>query len=56
MGAVEFDHTHGVGMLLNRKWKWKILKTEYTKERMVTVMLKVNRRKGVLTSVYFSQT
>ena len=34
----------------------KILKTEYISERMITMMLKVNQRKIVLTSVYLPHT
>ena len=34
----------------------KLLKTEYISERMITMMLKVNQRKIVLTSVYLPHT
>ena len=53
MGAGGFDNKHGVGVLLNTKWKRKILKTEYINERMSSATLKVNRRKVVLASVFF---
>ena len=53
MGAGGFDNKHGVGVLLNTKWKRKILKTSYINERMMASTLKDNRRKVVLASVFF---
>ena len=43
---------HGVGILLNKRCKRKIIQTKYVSERMVTTTIKYDQRKIELTSVY----
>ena len=54
MGAGGFNHKHGVGILLNERWKRKIVKTEYVSERIITTTMKYLQRRIELASVYFS--
>ena len=44
---------HGVGILLNKRWKRQIVATEYVSERMITTTIKCDQRKIELTSGYF---
>ena len=53
MGAGGFTRKHGVGILLNERWKRKIIQTEYVSERMITTTLQCHQRKIEITSVYF---
>ena len=43
-------------MLLNKRWKRKIIKTEYVSERITTTTIKWDQRKIELTSVYFTHS
>ena len=36
MGAGKYDNKHGVGILLNKKWKQRTIDTEYINERATT--------------------
>ena len=56
MGARGFDSKHGVGILLNKRWKRKIINTECISERMTIPVLTHQQRKIVLTSVYMPHT
>ena len=56
MGAGKYDNKHGVGILLNKKWKQKIIDTEYINERAISTTIVVNRQRIKLMSVYFSHT
>ena len=56
MGAVGFAQKHGVGILLNKRWKRKIIQTKYVSERMITTTIKCAQRMIVLTRVYFSHS
>ena len=53
MGAGGFNQKHGVGILLNERWKRKIIKTENVRERMITDTIKYQHRRIELASVYF---
>ena len=53
MGAGVLAQKHGVGILLNKIWKRKIIQTNYVSERMITSTIKCDHRKIELTSVYF---
>ena len=53
MGAGKYDNTHGVGILLNKKWKQRIIDTEYINERTISTTIVVNRQRIKLMSVYF---
>ena len=56
MSAGGFDSKHGVGLLFNKRWKWKIQWTESVSERMIVTALKHQQRRVVLTSVHFPHT
>ena len=53
MGAGRFDNKHGVGIMLNKKWRQRIIDTEYINERAITTAIVVNRQRIKLMSVYF---
>ena len=53
MGAGKYDNKHGVGILLNKKWKQRIIDTEYINERAISTTIMVNRQRIKLMSVYF---
>ena len=53
MGAGKYDNKHGVGIMLNKRWRKKIIDTEYINERAITTTILVNRQHIKLTSVYF---
>ena len=53
MGAGIYDNKHGVGILLNKKWKQIIIDTEYINERAISTTIVVNRQRIRLVSVYF---
>ena len=42
MGAGKYDNKHGVGMMLNKKWRHTIIDTEYINERAITATIAVN--------------
>ena len=47
------DNKHGVGMMLNKRWRKRIIDTEYINERAITTTILVNRQHIKLMSVYF---
>ena len=53
MGAGKYDNKHGAGILLNKKWRQRIIDTEYTNERAITATIVVNRQLIKLMNVYF---
>ena len=56
MGAGKYDNKHGVGILLNKKWKQIIIDTEYINERAISTTIVVNRQRIKLMSVYFTHS
>ena len=53
MGAGKYDNKHGVGMMLNKRWRKRIIDTEYINERAITTTIVVNRQHIKLMSAYF---
>ena len=53
MGAGKFDNKHGVGIMLNKRWRQRIIDTEYINERAITTTILMNRHQIKLMSVYF---
>ena len=53
MGAGKYDNKHGVGIMLNKRWRKRIIDTEYINERAITSTILVNRQHIKLMSVYF---
>ena len=56
MGAAKYDNQHGVGILLNKKWRERIIDIEHISERAITTMILVNQQRIKLMSVHFSQS
>ena len=56
MGSGKFDNKHGVGIMLNNRWRQRIIDTEYINERAITTTIVVNRQHIKLMSVYFSHS
>ena len=53
MGAGKYVNKHGVGIMLNKKWRQRIIDTEYISERAITATIMVNHQRIKLMSVYF---
>ena len=53
MGAGKYDNKHGFGIMLNKRWRKRIIDTEYINERAITTTILVNRQHIKLMSVYF---
>ena len=53
MGAGKYDSKHGVGIMLNKRWRKRIIDTEYINERAITTTVLVNSQHVKLMSVYF---
>ena len=53
MGAGKYDNKHGVGIMVNNRWRKRIIDTEYINERAITTTILVNRQHIKLMSVYF---
>ena len=53
MGSGKFDNKHGVVIMLNKRWRQRIIDTEYMNERAITTTIVVNRQHIKLMSVYF---
>ena len=45
MGAGKYDNQHGVGILLNKKWKQRTIDTEYINERAIAKSITVNKQR-----------
>ena len=56
MGAGRCDNKHGVGIMLNKKWRQRIIDTEYINERAITTTIVVNRQRIKLMNVYFTHS
>ena len=56
VGAGKYDNKHGVGIMLNKKWRQRILDTEYINERAITATIVANRQRIKLMSVYSSRS
>ena len=56
MGFGQFDNKHGVGIMLNKRWRQRIIDTEYINERAITTTILVNRQHIKLMSVYFTHS
>ena len=55
-GSGKFDNKHGVGIMLNKRWRQRIIDTEYINERAITTTIVVNRQHIKLMSVYFTHS
>ena len=53
MGAGKYENKHGVGIMLNKRWRKRIIDTDYINERAITTTILVNRQHIQLMSVYF---
>ena len=53
MGAGKFENKHGVGILLNNKWRKRIKRTDYINERAIATSITVNKQRVLLMSVHF---
>ena len=53
MGAGKYDNKHGVGIMLNKRWRKSTIDTEYINERAITTTILENRQHIKLMSVYF---
>ena len=53
MGAGKYDNKHGVGISLNKKWKQRMIDTEYINERAISTTILVNRQRIKLMSENF---
>ena len=53
MGSGKFDNKHGVRSMLNKRWRQRIIDTEYIDERAITTTILVNRQRIILMSVCF---
>ena len=56
MGAGKHDYKHGVGIMLNKKWRQRIIDTECINERAITATIVINRQRVNLMSVFFSHS
>ena len=53
MGAGKYDNKDGVGIMLNKRCRKRIIDTEYINDRAITTTILVNRQHIKLMSVYF---
>ena len=44
MGAEKHDNKHGVGIMLNKRWRKRIIDIEYINERAIKTTILVNRQ------------
>ena len=56
MGSEKIDNKHGVGIMLNKRWRQRSIDTEYINQRAISTTIMVNRQRIKLMSVYFSQS
>ena len=49
--AGKYDNKHGVGILVDKKWKQRTIDTEYINERAISATIVVNRQRIKLMSV-----
>ena len=53
MCAGKFENKHGVGILVNKKWRKRINWTDYIHERAIATSNLVNKQRVLLMSEYF---
>ena len=53
MGSGKFKNKHGVGILVNKKWRRHINWTDYISERAIATSVTVSRQHVLWMSVYF---
>ena len=53
MGAGKYDTKHGVGIMLNKRLRKRIIDTEYINERAISTTIAIKRHHIKLMSVYF---
>ena len=53
MGSGKFENKHGIGILVNNKWRNHINWTDYISERTIATSITVNKQRVLLMSVYF---
>ena len=53
MGAGKYENKHGVGIMLNKRWRKRIIDTDHINERAINTTILVNRQHIDLMSVYF---
>ena len=51
MGAGKYDNKHGVGIMLNKKWRQRIIDTGYINERAIIATIVVNLQRITLKNV-----
>ena len=56
MGAGQYDNKHGVGIMLHKRWRKRVIDTEYFNKRAITATIFVNRQHIDLMSVYFPRS
>ena len=56
MGTGKYDNKHGVGIMLNKKWRQRIMDAEYINERAISTTIVVNRQRIRLMSAYFTHS
>ena len=56
MESGKFDNKHGVGIMLNKRRRQRIIDTEYINERAITATILVDRQHIKLMSMYFSHS
>ena len=56
MDSGKFEIKHGVGILVNKKWRKHVNWTDYISERAISTSITVNKQHVLLMSVYFSHS
>ena len=56
MGSGKFENKHGVGILVNKKWRNHINWTNYISERAISTSITVNKQLILMMSVYFTHS
>ena len=56
MGAGKYDNKHGVGIMLNKRWRKRIIDTDYVNERAIKTTILVNRQHIDLMIVCFPRS
>ena len=53
MGPGKFENKHGVGILVNKKWRHHLNWKDYISERAISTSITVNKQQILMMSVYF---
>ena len=56
MGSGKVENKHGIGILVNKKWRKHINWTDYISERAITTSITVNKQHVLLMIVYFTHS